>query len=144
MDRITINTGMAGFLLLKGIRAVSSEKIIAWTCFSDAPAFEIIEALAQTGAMHVRFLCEFDCHAFLLKINRFECFTTRPFSGEWQLQADLMIRTQSAFSYQVTAAARGKALCSAELSFAVKPYDQRFKQGDLKAHYRNMFECLSP
>ncbi|MFH2059951.1 MAG: hypothetical protein ABIJ59_13735 [Pseudomonadota bacterium] len=146
-DRLDINTGMDGFILLKGIRSVSLEQINGWACFYNATAFEAIEALAQLGAMHARFLCDFDRHAFLLKINHFNGFNKTNFTGDFDLQGKLVVKTQSAFTYQLTAGSVAtfgeKSICSGEFSFAVLNYNQRFKQGVLKAHYRKVFLCLS-
>lgn len=142
-DRLTINTGMDGFILLKGIRSVSLEQINGWTSFCNSKAFETMEALAQLGAMHARYLCDFDRHAFLLKINHFGGLNKINFTGDSDLHGTLLVRTQSAFTYKLTAVSGEESICSGEFSFAVLDYDQRFKKGVLKAHYRKVFSCLS-
>ncbi len=142
-DRVSINTGLDGFVLLKGIKTVSSKTILGWTQLVENQSFLAMEALAQLGAIHARYLCDFNFHAFLLKMNRFDQMAPIIANDPLDLTAKLLVRTQSAFTYGLKAVSNNETICNAEFSFAVLPYDQRFKKQELKAHYKRIFTCLS-
>lgn len=142
-DRISINTGLDGFVLLKGIKTVSPQAISGWTQLVENQSFLAMEALAQLGAIHARYLCDFNFHAFLLKVNHFDQMAPIIMNDPLDLTAELRVRTQSAFTYGLKAVSNNEFICNAEFSFAILPYDKRFKKQETKAHYQRIFTCLS-
>ena len=138
-----INTGLDGFILLNGIRRVNQTRISAWTRFNQDHEYLGIEALAQLGAIHARYLCDFEQHAFLMKINFFDLVQQWDPALACDLQADLLVKTQSALRYQLSAQTNGRKLCFGQFSFGLVEYDQRFQKHELKAHYKRIFTCLS-
>ncbi len=140
--RDDINTGLKGFLLLKGITDTDNKTIHGWTTFSHAPAFLSMEALAQLGGMHARYVCGFDSHVFLLKIDRFESLNEPNLNGKFDMSGELLVKTQSAFTYRLKGVLEEKVCVSGKFSFARQTYDERFKQKCLQEHYKRGFSCL--
>lgn len=139
----TINTGLDGFILLKGITQFAQERISAWAEFDHATPFLFMEAMAQTGSFHCRYLCDFNRHTFLLKLEQYKVFDKKIFSGRFELQGCLTARTQSAFVHELTVSSGGVKICSGELFFASLDYDHRFQKKKLKDHYKKVFSCLA-
>jgi hypothetical protein len=101
-----------------------------------------IEALAQLGAMHVRYVNDFKKHAFLLKINRFGPSAVSTLSGTYILTGKCVSQSNRAFVYALAATGdSGECICG-EFMFAVVDYDKNFKQEILTRHYRRLFSCL--
>lgn len=101
-----------------------------------------MEALAQLGAMHVRYIHDFQNHAFLLKINRFEPLAAHSLNGTYSLTGKCVSKSHRAFVYTLTAAGDFGESFSGEFIFAVADYDKNFKQEILTRHYRQRFLCL--
>jgi len=144
---IRINTRLPGLILLGGIRSVSKTEISGWTHLPGRDNYLLLEALAQLGAMHTRFLCEFNRHAFLLKITRFAWKAPEPEPEETdrrcELSGRLTVQTGSAAAYTVKAWTGPGILGEGELSFAVTDYGRTFEMDRLKRHYQGMFACLT-
>jgi hypothetical protein len=141
-DRYDINTGLKGFQLLKGITDADDKTIRGWTIFSHAPAFLSMEALAQLGGMHARYVCGFDFHVFLLKIDRFENLNEPVLNGKFDMSGKLLVKTQSAFTYLLKGVSEENVCVSGKFSFAMQAYGERFKQDLLQDHYKRVFSCL--
>lgn len=144
---INVNTGLKGFVFPDTILEIDKSRVRASIVFKcqDAPVpwFLGIEALAQTAAMHVRYLCGFKRHAFLLKIGEFH-EAEQPVSGvEYEIQGVLGAGTDSAFSHGLTMGTKtGRSIITATLVIAVKPYDDLFRRTSLEAHYRARFKRM--
>ncbi len=141
-NRYDINTGLKSFLLLKAITDADNKTIQGWTTFSHAPAFLSLEALAQLGGMHARYVCGFDAHVFLLKIDRFESLCEPDLNGKFDMSGELLVKTQSAFTYHLKGVSEEKVCVSGKFSFAMQAYDEQFKQNLLQEHYKRVFSCL--
>jgi hypothetical protein len=140
MNRMDINTGLDQFLLIDRITQVGPETIHAEKAFSNAPTWLGLEALAQLGAFHARYLTDFSRHAFLLKIVSFQVPTGPDLNGDFALFGSLLSQSRSAFAYDLQAEQDGKTQWKGEMLFATVDYDQRFQKCRLENHYRNLFE----
>jgi hypothetical protein len=139
--RININTGLDGFGLVDAVTEVGNNRIEGLKRFADDPAYQGIEALAQLGALHVRFLNHFDRHAFLLKIDR--CTgPNRSLNGGLVLSGKLIHHSKRAFSYHLEACFERHAVVEGDFLFAVIDYDETFKKQFLKSHFQKKFLCL--
>lgn len=141
---VVINTGRAGFVLIDRLLAIDSETIETATVFGEnyTQIHTAIEALAQTGALHVRYLNDFKKHAFLLKIDRYHgepaCF--KP--GERFICGRLVSQSSRAYAYELSLSQSGRMEASGRLLFALQDYGSRFNPKRLETHYRNLFSCL--
>jgi len=152
-NKIVVNTGLPGFILIDGVTGVEAENIDGTRVFAGAPTYMGIESLAQLGAYHVRFLTRFEKHAFLLKINRCMVSAGQFGNGRYLLHGSLISKSESAFAYNLQAR-RGDNVPSAkgglsdetqiagEFLYATVNYDHIFKKEILRNHYRKVFSCL--
>lgn len=101
-----------------------------------------MEALAQLGAMHVRYANDFQKHAFLLKINRFEPPAIHTLCGTYILAGKCVSRSRRAFVHTLAATGNSEERICGEFMFALVDYDMKFKQDLLTRHYRRLFSCL--
>lgn len=143
MERIDINTQMDGFHLLTSVTDLGKEKIGGTATFADQPAFVVMESLAQLGALHVRWLCDFSKHAFLLKVERFSLPGESRICGTLALSGRLRIRSQAAFSYDLTASGIWETPLMGRFLFSVKAYDDTFEKKILTTRYKEVFQCLT-
>jgi hypothetical protein len=152
-NKIVVNTGLPGFILIDGITGVEAENIDGTRDFAAAPIYLGIESLAQLGAYHVRFLTRFEKHAFLLKINRCRVSAGQFGNGRYLLHGSLISKSESAFAYNLQArrgdnvpSAKGKlsdeTQIAGEFLYATVNYDDIFKKEILRNHYRKVFSCL--
>ncbi len=139
---MTIRTGLKRFLLVDRLLRVDAGAIEGIRAFSNAPVFLGLEAMAQLGALHVRYLCAFERHAFLLKVNRCVLPRTDVLNGSLLIHGNLTGRSESAFTCALSAEQNGRRLLEAECIFAVVPYDRAFREEILKYHYQEVFSCL--
>lgn len=142
MEKLTINTGLDCFLLLDCIREAGQDNIEGTLFFTGNQCYLGIEALAQLGAMHVRYITDFSCHAFLLSIRK--CSIQEKFvpNSGLLLSGKLLSRSKRGFLYTLKAHSEDKTLIAGEFLFAAIPYDQKFKKECLESHYRKVFSCL--
>lgn len=139
---ITIHSGRDGFMMVDAITSINAVRISGISIFSDEPLYAGLEALAQLGAFHIRYITAFDRHVFLLKIKHCRISAEGSLSGKFALSGALINRSDSAFCCQLTAEAAGKAAIEAEFFFASVNYDQNFKRELLQTHYEKIFSCL--
>ena len=101
---------------------------------------ELLEAMAQCAAYHVRHLVDFSRQAFLLKVT---CFPVQasPVEGVVALEAKLVGQARDARAYEVTAR-QGEMEVVASLLIGTKPYDADFDGNRLAPYYQEIFECL--
>ena len=137
-----INTGLDRFILIDKISEAGTGKISGTKNFSDAPIYLGIESLAQLGAYHVRFLTDFESHAFLSKITNCLIPAQQVLNGEYSLCGTLLGRSASAFSYFLEAKKAGKTRIKGKFLFATVSYDRNFRREILQNHYRTIFSCL--
>ncbi len=142
MSVITINTGLAGFILVDGIVETDAQAIRGFKFFSNSPAYLALESLAQLGAFHVRYITGFDRHAFLLKINRCRMPAHAELDGRYELFGTLESRSASAFSYTLRAEKDDMIGIEGEFLLATVDYDMSFKKEILQNHYQDVFSCL--
>jgi hypothetical protein len=148
MGQITINTGLERFVLLDEITQVTPKYIKGSMHFSKAPIYLGMEALAQLGAMHVRYLVGFEKHAFLLKIKSFSQAsgfkTDEHLSGRYQLSGKQVSKSSNAFSYDVRAEKNNTVCFKGEFIFGTVDYGNGdgFKRKAVETHYKKVFSCL--
>ncbi|RLB78315.1 MAG: hypothetical protein DRH24_14600 [Deltaproteobacteria bacterium] len=141
-DKIYINTGLKGFLLLDRITKSEKSEITGRKNFADAPFYLGLESLAQLGACHVRFLTGFTKHAFLLKVNRCLMPEKRILNGEYMLYGRLSGQSLSAFSYILQVKKGGDLWIKGEFLYGLVDYDTNFKKKLLQNHYQKILSCL--
>jgi hypothetical protein len=142
LERIVLNSGLDGFVLIDAITAVDPEGIAGIKRFVQAPSYLAIEALAQLGALHVRFITAFDRHAFLLNIKRCSLTPQQALSGCYRLCGKLTSRGGSAYCYRLEAVTGDEIRIAGEFLFATVAYDASFEKDILQKHYRKVFSCL--
>lgn len=142
MQKITVNTGLDSFILVDRIIQAEARLIRGIRTFKHVPAYLGIESLAQLGAFHVRYITDFQKHAFLLKINQYLMPSQTDLHGTYALSGVLVSRSESAFSYGLQAKKEGRVQIEGVFLFATVDYDRQFKQEILHEHYRNVFSCL--
>ncbi len=142
MDRLTIHSGCKGFVCIDSIVNVEEKRIDGICMFHHDPVYLCIEALAQLGAMHVRYRTDFKKHAFLLKINHCGLPGVRFFTGACDLKGTLVSQSSRAFAYTLTATGDSGEFITGEFIFATVDYNIDFKQDVLSRHYKELFSCL--
>ncbi len=143
-NKIVVNTGLPGFILIDKITGVEAENIDGTRVFAEAPIYLGIESLAQLGAYHVRFLTCFQKHAFLLKINRCKVSAGQFLNGSYLLHGSSISKSESAFAYNLQAKGgfSDETQIVGEFLYATVDYDHIFKREILQNHYRKVFSCL--
>ena len=86
--------------------------------------------------------CDFQRHAFLLKINQCLMPSQTDLLGTYHLSGDLVSRSESAFSYGLQAEKQGRVQIQGSFLFAAVDYDSHFRQEILQQHYQDVFSCL--
>ena len=142
LQKITVNTGRDGFILLDRIVQAEPQLILGMNTFNREPAYLGIESLAQLVAFYVRYITDFQRHAFLLKINQCRMTSRTDLLGTYNLSGMLVSRSESAFSYELQAISRGRIQIEGAFLFATVDYDRHFKQKNLQQHYRDLFTCF--
>lgn len=142
MEKLIISTGLHRFFLVEGITRVDEKHIQGFSSPSGRQAFLRIESMAQLGAMHVRFITDFNKHAFLLGVSNIKL--TEAFQGEerYSMTGTLNSRSADSFSYRLTAEIAGSQSISGTFLFATIPYDDLFRKDCLQHHYKKIFSCL--
>ncbi len=141
-NRLTINTGLHGFLLIDGITEVGEKHIIGTKNFVGEPVYLGIESLAQLGAYHVRFLTRFERHAFLLKIARCRISAKNVIEGQYFLYGTLKSQSDTAFAYKVEAKKDDETYIEGDFLYGTIDYSDVFKEEILQNHYKEVFSCL--
>lgn len=141
MDKITINTGLFSFVLVDEITDIDTETIKGAKHFSNAPIYLGIESLAQLGALHIRFLTDFERHAFLLKINHFNMPEKPVLNRRYLLEGRRIHHSGQAFSYLLQARKGSSIRFYGEFLFATVGYDSSFNKEILQNHYKKVFLC---
>jgi len=142
MGKLAFNSGLRGFRLIDAVTDVHARGIEGFKRFVRSPPFLGIEALAQLGALHVRFVTGFDKHAFLLILKHFSKASGPPLEGPYRLRGRLIGRGGSAFSYHLEAVPEEGPRIEGEFVFATMEYDRVFRREMLAEHYREVFSCL--
>jgi hypothetical protein len=141
-NEMIIHSGRNSILMLDAIQSVSPTHISGTRSFSDDPLSAGLEALAQLGAFHLRYLTAFERHIFLLKIEKC-CFSEGgPLDGEFTLFGELINQSDSAFYFRLMAEKAGQKAIDGEFLFAAVDYDEKFKRETLQNHYERIFSCL--
>jgi hypothetical protein len=141
---VTINTGLASNLMIREILAVHPARIQAAADTKNAAAiFPLLEAMAQLGALHIRYLDNFQRHVFLVKVGH--CMLPRQFPADEviSLQADMQGKSDRSFSYRIQAWEKDHPVMAGDFWFSSADYDERFNAAVLQQHYRNLWTCLT-
>jgi len=141
-NRIEVNTGLEDFVLLDRISETGAATIAGKKKYFNDPVYLGIESLAQLGAYHVRFINDFEIHAFLLKINQCTIPAHHILNGSYLLKGTLVSQSKSAFCYALQAGKGNKVQIEGEFLYATIDYDRMFNKKILQAHYRKVFSCL--
>ena len=101
---------------------------------------ELLEAMAQCAAYHVRYLTDFNRQAFLLKVAAAPVLSGGV-TGRVHLTATLTGVSRDARAYNVTAKWRDQEIC-ASLLIGTTPYNDKFEGKRLSPYYQEIFACL--
>lgn len=144
MDTLSLNTGRSGFVMIDRIIRVDHTGIITARHFQnpDAQVHSAIEVMAQTGALHVRYLNDFTQHAFLLTIERYHAGCAPLEAGDYKISASLVSQSSRAFAHDLRLERESLEIAQGRFLFALRPYDRDFDRKRLESHYRKVFECL--
>lgn len=142
MDRLTINTGLEGFVLPGRITSMDQGTIQAVKVFDDVPSFLAVEALAQLGAMHARWSVDFERHIFLLAIKHCVLPAGPKVSGRFKLRAEQTAHSRMGIAYDVMAEDGNGPVVQGAFMFAATAYDKPFDRRTLETHYRKVLACL--
>ena len=141
-NRIEVNTGLDDFVLLDRITESGDEIITGEKRYYNDPAYLGIESLSQLGAYHVRFINDFEIHAFLLKIGHCRVIGSKILHGEYLIDGRLINRSKSSYSYFLRAKKKDQVQIEGEFLFSTLKYNDNFNKKILQAHYRRVFSCL--
>jgi len=140
--RIEINSGLDGFVLLDRISEAGDEIITGERRYYNDPVYLGIESLAQLGAFHVRFINDFEIHAFLLKISRCHVIGSKILDGKYLIDGRLISQSKSSYSYFLRAKKEERIHIEGEFLFSTLKYNNNFNKKILEKHYRRVFSCL--
>ncbi len=145
MERLIINTGLAGFIMPDRITLLTDTTIEAIKIFDESSDRDYIrvETMAQICALHARYFIDFQKHAFLLKINEFNYCANMADQDEVIIHAAIVSSAKEAFLYTVSATQNDRELFNGKLLIAVTDYSDTFNKETLEQHYRNLFSCLT-
>jgi len=143
MVQLTIHSRMPDFRLLGSIVEPDRDSIYGESDLEGLSAFAGLEAMAQLAALHVRYLSNFERHAFLLKAIRCRWPDREVLKAHFSLCARMKRRSSDAFVYDVTARGRRGGSLGAELLIGTAAYGARFREAILKPHYQQIFERLN-
>jgi len=142
-ETITIHSGLNSVLLIKRITVFDPGEIRGIFAFDGKSAFMLIEAMAQLGAFHVRWLDGFQRHAFLMKVGKCVLPDPLPGTGSMDLQGELTGRSDRSFVYRMQIGRQGQTVVAGEFWFSTVDYDERFEGEMLQKHYEKVFSCLT-
>lgn len=142
MEIIEINTGLDGFVMVDRILPPAEEAIQGMKCFTQAPLFQGMEALAQLAALHQRWRMDFQRHAFLLSVQEWTPPALGILDGEYRLEAVIQGESQAACSYGVQAENPAGEGFGGTLTIAWADYGKDFPRNPLQDHYQRVFQCL--
>ena len=137
-----IKTGLDHFLLIDKISGIDKDRISGERKFLKDPVFLGIEALAQLGALHVRYLFDCNKHAFLLKINKCTFLKNKKLNGTYKINGLLTGKSDRSFLYLLNLSDSSNKIIDAELTFSTIDYNAVFKKDILKGHYEKVIKCL--
>jgi hypothetical protein len=140
---VSVRSELQGFRLIDQISRAEKDEIRGSCTLRGGPVFTLIEALAQLGALHVRWLTGFTRHAFLLKIGRCTLPDGVPAAGACLLKGRQTAHSETTFAYRLEAEWGGAVLMEGEFLFTTIDYDERFSRETLARHYGMLFSCLS-
>lgn len=129
------------FLKLSRILSVGDAFLVAESVELGGRPHELLEAMAQCAAYHVRHLIDFSRQAFLMKVTRCP-LPVVPVLGRVVMRATLTGSSSDARAYCVTAEFAGGPI-SASLLIGTTPFDTRFEAHRLAPHYQEIFSCLT-
>lgn len=145
---IRINTGLTSNLMIKEIQGFHSSRIWAISDINNANGpifFPVLEAMAQLGALHVRYLNNFQWHVFLVKVAHIILPDRLPVptNAVINLQADMLGNSDRSFSYRIQAWEKNHVVIEGDFWFSTIDYDERFNAAALQPHYRDLWTCLT-
>ncbi|MHB8910041.1 MAG: hypothetical protein ACYDAA_14310 [Syntrophales bacterium] len=142
-EPVRIRSGLSDFRLIDRISRTGRDEIEGVCTLTSGPVFTFIEALAQLGALHVRYLTGFTRHAFLLKVGRCTLPGGAPAAGACLLTGRQTAQSGTTFAYHLEAKREGVLLMEGEFLFTTIDYDERFAREALVRHYGMLFSCLT-
>jgi hypothetical protein len=142
MERIRINTGLSRFIMVDAVTDMGTDHITGEVHLSNADPILLLESLAQLAGLHIRHSLDFAKHAFLVKIARIPLPDDESLNGSYRLHANIISRSENAFSYQLEASQKNHMVIQGQFLFGVIDYDTDFQKEILQKHYRKVFECL--
>jgi hypothetical protein len=143
MDTMRLHTERDSFRLVDAITSLSREKIDGYSIFQHEEVFLGIEAMAQLAALHVRYLVDYQEHAFLLKIDNCSLPGVVSLSGSYEVHAVLTGYAARSYAYRVTLCQDATCRMQAEFLIATRAYaNTEFDRNKLEYYYRKVVTCL--
>lgn len=140
MGKIIYNSHLSKYFIIDSIYGVSDIKICGTVCFDNLPSFMIAEVLAQLASFHTKYCIDFEKHTYLLKIQKHDCFEIEALNGEFQIEGVLAGKSDSAYSYELTARNDNKTFMT-KLIIGIDSSGTNFSN-DLNKRNKRLFECL--
>ena len=139
MDQIDINTELDSFCCIDKIFDLTDRSIKGSYSVEPRHKFTAIESLAQLGALHVRYLTNFEKFVFLLKVVKFNLpdFT----NGSFNIDCEIIANSSGAYSYKLMAD-NGSENINSHMIFGVREFDNSKMYTSCKSHYEKVFRCL--
>ncbi|MEI7590866.1 MAG: hypothetical protein WCJ49_06110 [Deltaproteobacteria bacterium] len=143
MRRIVVDTKKDSFLILQSITNLTPTNIVGKCTLKDMSYFLALESCAQLGAFHIRYLEQFNRHAFLLKIKSFSVVMPQAVNQELVIVGDMTARSNDVFSYTITIKCESiSTIATGFFLFAVKEYDNELEKVNFRKYYEKAFSCL--
>jgi len=140
---IHINSKQKKFVLLDQIIDNQLSKIEAIKEFNNDPIFLAIEACAQLGAFHVRFLLDFSRHVFFMKLKNCEIPFIENLSGKYNFVGNLLAKSSDIYSYSIKMKKNNLLYLDGVFLFAVSDYNENFQRKHLENHYQQIFSQIN-
>ena len=128
--------------MIDQITEIDPYHIKALKSFNNARVCYAIESCAQLGAYHVRFLLDFNRHAFLIKVKEYEIWPEKQLCGQFFLSGACLSRSNDAFLYKIQFYNQSNLCICGQFLFGVADYDENFERNQLKQYYKEMFARL--
>ena len=141
-NKFLINTNLDTFIFINKIISIDNTNIIGTAENKTSDLLVLLETMAQFGAMHVRYLINFEKHAFLIKIK--DLFISDIiFKGKVQVNGKCVAKSDISFKYYLTVQTiDNKQIASGYYLFSTQKYGSEFKSEKIKKHYQDLFLCL--
>ncbi len=144
MERLIIKSNLERFILLDSVDFLNKDKISGTKYFTEnIPLFCMTESMAQLGAMHLRYLLDFQHHVFFAKAKHLKFHTKNIIKGNYHFELKPEGHSDRAFAFYLTSRTPDGILAAEGVFlFSKLSYDSNFQRKRLKNHYERILSCL--